>query len=265
MNRNTDDQGTRREASRSSTDRQTAHPQPDRTDRSGRRIHGSIVTFDFRANEMIRTIYRDGVVWFVAADVCGVLDLENTSQTLSRLDDDERNYASTEAAGLKRRMAIVNESGLFALILTSRKPEANAFRRWITREVIPSVRKTGEYRSPEADQQKTIENDVRIKAKDHGVYLVIVSHERHTVRKVDCEEVFAAFDYRLAEILAHSVLTMVGSVEIAKMRNSVHLDQGIAAEWLDQNLKQAADVARRFLWCAQEQRHRQAEKPILPS
>jgi len=225
---------------------------------------GEIISYEFHRSQ-VRTMFQNGAVWFVAVDVCRVLDLANPRQVLSRLDDDERSYASVQTGKVTRRVATVNESGLFALILTSRKPEAKAFRRWITGEVIPSIRKTGQYCAPEANQQKTIENDIRIEAKDHGVYVVIVSHARHSVRKVDCEQVFAEFDYHLAEILAHSVLTMVGSVEVAKMRNSVHLDQGIAAEWLDQNLKQAADVARRFLWCAQEQRHRQAEKPILPS
>ena len=96
----------------------------------------------------IRTAQIDGEPWFVAADVCNVLDIENPRQAVSRLDEDEKLNTVISNDGNKRgnpNMTVVNEPGLYSLILGSRKPEAKAFKRWITHEVIPTIRKTGGY------------------------------------------------------------------------------------------------------------------------
>ncbi|MEJ9210089.1 phage antirepressor [Bacillus smithii] len=93
----------------------------------------------------VRTILKDGEPWFVAKDVCNVLEIKNSRDAISRLDDDEKDVALTDTLGGKQEMAIVNEPGLYTLILGSRKPEAKAFKRWITHEVIPTIRKTGSY------------------------------------------------------------------------------------------------------------------------
>lgn len=94
----------------------------------------------------VRTVFKDGEPWFVAADVCRALSIANPSDALRRLDDDEKALVSIE--GLSRGNDsgnIVNEPGLYSLVLGSRKPEAKAFKRWITHEVIPTIRKTGGY------------------------------------------------------------------------------------------------------------------------
>lgn len=94
----------------------------------------------------IRTLNIDGEPWFVASDVCKALDINNVSMAISRLDDDERDTVSlTEGIPGNPNKTIVNEPGLYALVLSSRKPEAKAFKRWITHEVIPSIRKHGGY------------------------------------------------------------------------------------------------------------------------
>ena len=87
----------------------------------------------------------EGEPWFVAADVCRALGLGNSSDVIKRLDEDERTLVSIEGASNGLPVNAVNEPGLYALILGSRKPEAKAFKRWITHEVIPSIRKTGGY------------------------------------------------------------------------------------------------------------------------
>lgn len=110
----------------------------------------NLTTFNFN-QENVRTVTDDqGNPWFIAADVCKVLEIGNVSQAVSRLDDDEKsdittNDTSSNGVTQKRSMTIVNESGLYSLILTSRKPEAKAFKKWITSEVLPSIRKTGSY------------------------------------------------------------------------------------------------------------------------
>lgn len=90
----------------------------------------------------LRIVEKDNEVWFVAKDVCEILEIKNPSDALKRLDEDERARFNLGRQGLTN---VVNEYGLYNLVLGSRKPEAKEFKRWITHEVIPSIRKTGSY------------------------------------------------------------------------------------------------------------------------
>ena len=92
-----------------------------------------------------RYIKRDEEIWFVAVDVCRALDLENVTKALYVLDDDELTLLKVRSGGQMREMNFVNEFGLYNLILSSRKPEAKKFKRWVTHEVLPSIRKYGFY------------------------------------------------------------------------------------------------------------------------
>jgi prophage antirepressor-like protein len=113
------------------------------------------VEFTFE-NHTVRTITKDdGEPWFVAADVCTVLDIKNTSDAVDRLDEDEKGIVSNETPGGMQDLLAVNEFGLYSLIFTSRKPEAKRFKRWITHEVLPAVRKTGRYEAPINSEQST--------------------------------------------------------------------------------------------------------------
>lgn len=99
----------------------------------------------------VRTVIKGNEPWFVAADVCKALDIGNSTMALSRLDDDEKALISIEGISRGNDTAnIVNEPGLYSLVLGSRKPEAKEFKRWITHEVIPSIRKTGMYMTGDA-------------------------------------------------------------------------------------------------------------------
>jgi len=91
-------------------------------------------------------IDRDGEPWFVASDVCAILGLGNVGQALARLDDDERTSITIDdvSQGTPVRM-IVSESGLYSLTLRSRKPAAKRFKKWVTHEVLPSIRRTGQF------------------------------------------------------------------------------------------------------------------------
>ena len=93
----------------------------------------------------ITTLEIDGDVWFVAKDVCGALDIKNARDAVSALDDDEKLTSVIPTAGQNRTVNLINESGLYALIFKSRKKSAQNFRKWITKEVIPSIRKRGYY------------------------------------------------------------------------------------------------------------------------
>lgn len=94
----------------------------------------------------VRCVMRDDQPWFVASDVCAALGLPDTHKAVGRLDEDEKGRNSIPTPGGTQELTVVNEPGLYNLVLGSRKPEAKRFKRWITHEVLPALRKTGEYR-----------------------------------------------------------------------------------------------------------------------
>lgn len=122
----------------------------------------SIQTFTNTDFGSVRVVDVNGEPWFVAADVCKALEIEKTDRALSRLDDDEKGAHSVSTLGGKQKVAIVNEPGLYSLVLGSRKPEAKAFKRWISHEVIPSIRKHGAYMTPEKLREVILSPDVMI-------------------------------------------------------------------------------------------------------
>lgn len=111
--------------------------------------HNPLVPFSYQSHQ-VRTIKKpDKSIWFVAKDVCDVLGIKNTSQAISFLDEDEKGISKTYTLRGEQDASIINESGLYALILRSNKPEAKTFRKWVTAEVLPAIRQNGAY-IPEA-------------------------------------------------------------------------------------------------------------------
>lgn len=111
-------------------------------------------TFNF-GDHAIRVIVRDGAPWFVATDVCAALGYVNPSKAVAdHLDDDERSHEQLDRSRMGSKAIVINESGLYALVLRSRKPEARKFAKWVTSEVLPSIRKTGGYAKPTADADR---------------------------------------------------------------------------------------------------------------
>lgn len=106
-----------------------------------------ITPFNFES-QRVRISDRDGQTWFALADVCAVLDIGNVGNASARLDDDERDSIRNTDVNRGRGnpdMTVINESGLFKLILRSRKPAAKRFTKWVTAEVLPSIRRSGQY------------------------------------------------------------------------------------------------------------------------
>ena len=111
----------------------------------------------------LRTIVKDGEPWFVAKDVCDALEIENSRDAVARLDTDEKNtVVLTDGTPGNPNKAIVSESGLYSLVLGSRKPQAHAFKRWVTHDVIPSIRKHGAYMTPETIEKALLNPDTII-------------------------------------------------------------------------------------------------------
>lgn len=112
--------------------------------------------FNYSGNE-VRTIVKGEDVWFVAKDVCEVLDIRNSHDALNRLDEDEKATSVLPTHFGSKEMNLVNESGLYNLIFTSRKEEAKKFKKWVTSEVLPSIRKHGAYMTDDV-LQRTIDD-----------------------------------------------------------------------------------------------------------
>lgn len=107
-----------------------------------------IERFDSPEFGTLRVVEKDGEPWFVAKDVCAALELNQVTNAVRRLDDDEHTLISNKGKGIN----VVNEPGLYSLVLSSRKPEARAFKRWVTHEVLPEIRKRGGYMVARADE-----------------------------------------------------------------------------------------------------------------
>ncbi|HOV13645.1 MAG TPA: Bro-N domain-containing protein [Spirochaetota bacterium] len=121
-----------------------------------------LTVFNFNGEE-VRTVIVNDKPYFVAKDVCDILDIQNVSQAINGnqesgatgLDEDEKLTYKIYISGQNRDVLLVNESGVYSLIFKSNKPEAKVFKKWVTSEVLPSIRKTGKYeKEPEKDVEK---------------------------------------------------------------------------------------------------------------
>ena len=178
----------------------------------------------------VRTMMIKGSPWFVAKDVCECLGITKHRDAVSRLDGDERGSVEVDTLGGTQQMAAVNEYGLYSLVLSSRKPSAKAFKRWITHEVIPAIRKHGAYMTGETLEQALTSPD----------FLIRLATELKTEQEAR----------RLAEaqieadkpkvLFADSVAASHGSIlvgELAKLlnQNGIDIGQNRLFNWLREN------------------------------
>jgi len=111
----------------------------------------NVIPFDFQSRQ-VRVLQIESEPWFVANDVCQALELANPRKAVADLDDDEKGVTSSDTLGGRQILNIINESGLYSLIFKSRKAAAKKFKRWVTHEVLPAIRKTGGYQQPKVPQ-----------------------------------------------------------------------------------------------------------------
>ena len=124
-----------------------------------------IKIFNYNGVNGLRAIIIDNDPWFVAKDACDFLELGDVSKAVSRLDEDEKGTNLIPTRGGNQEMLCVNESGLYNLILGSRKQEAKQFKRWVTHEVLPAIRKTGQYIAKPASQIEALLQTVQLLAE----------------------------------------------------------------------------------------------------
>lgn len=119
----------------------------------------NIMPFQFESKEVRAITHEDGSVWFIAKDVCEVLELANTTKAIEGLDEDERNTLTlSEGNRGNPNVNIISESGLYKLTFRSNKPEAKRLTKWVTSEVLPTIRKTGSYSLPSAEKPSVLKN-----------------------------------------------------------------------------------------------------------
>lgn len=183
-------------------------------------------TFYFETQN-IRVIDQDNGPWFVAKDVCDVLEIKNTSDALKRLDVDERARFNL---GRQGETNIINEYGLYSLVLASRKPEAKQFKRWVTHEVIPSIRKHGAYMTPDTLEQAIANPDFTIglltslkeERLKREAFEALIEHQKPKVLFADA-------------VQASHTSILVGDLAKLLKQNGIDVGQKRLFEWLREN------------------------------
>ena len=178
----------------------------------------------------VRAIMKDGEPWFVAADVCRALEIANNRDALTRLEQDEKGVALTDTPGGAQEVTIVNEPGLYTLVLGSRKPEAKAFKRWVTHEVIPSIRKHGMYATP-----TTIEQMIADPANAIKVFSAL-KQEQERRKELEATVEHNAPKVLFADAVAASHTSiLIGDLAKLIRQNGVEVGQNRLFQWLRDN------------------------------
>lgn len=186
--------------------------------------------FNYNGNE-VRTIQKDGEPWWVLKDVCEVLDISQAVRVAERLDEDEVSQTHiTDSLGRQQSTYIINESGLYNVILRSDKPEAKPFRKWVTSEVLPSIRKHGAYMTPQKIEEALLNPDTIIKLATN------LKAEREKRMELERQ---AEKDKPLVTF-ANSVSVAKASIlvgELAKLlkQNGVDMGQNRLLTWMREN------------------------------
>ena len=193
------------------------------TEKKGSSMTNELQVFENNQFGQVRAIMKDGEPWFVAADVCRALEIANNRDALTRLEQDEKGVALTDTPGGAQEVTIVNEPGLYALVLGSRKPEAKAFKRWVTHEVIPSIRKTGAYMTPETIEKVLMNPDTIIS---------LATQLKELQTKVEKDKPKVLFADAVA---ASHTSILIGDLAKLIRQNGVEVGQNRLFQWLRDN------------------------------
>jgi prophage antirepressor-like protein len=199
----------------------------------------------------VRSVLKDGLVWFVAMDVCKALGLENTTKALLALEDDEKALTKIQGIPGKGDVNIINESGLYNLIFSSYKPEAREFRRWVTHEILPAIRKTGYYQAsacetPEIEQQAPAQH---FRLPEKGIWTIIVE-EDHSFRihPEHFDAINHMFHMQDSAVLAYAIKMIESLWERHCLENQSKGENATPTELkMEKIIRQAVDLATAHL------------------
>ena len=181
----------------------------------------NIQVFEYQNNK-VRTVDVDGEAWFVLKDVCEVLHLGTTAKVAERLDDDEKGMNQIHTPGGTQNVTVVNESGLYHVILRSDKPEAAPFRRWVTNDVLPAIRKTGSYNAPQLTRSQLLAT------------ALIAAHEEleETDKQIETMKPKALF---ADAVSASKKSILVGELAKLLSQNGINIRQNRLFDWMRKN------------------------------
>ncbi|UNP84858.1 phage antirepressor [Bacillus mycoides] len=184
----------------------------------------------FNNNELgqVRTVIQGEDIWFIAKDVCKVLKIKNTTVAIQKLDSDE--VTKFNLGGLSGETNIINESGLYSLIMTSRKPQAKAFKRWVTSEVLPSIRKHGAYMTDQVLEQAVTNPDFMI-----GLLTNLKEEQAKRIeaeRKVLQQQSLVTF---AQAVQVSTNLISIKQLAILMKQKGIDIGQNRLFEWLREN------------------------------
>lgn len=178
----------------------------------------------------LRVVEIDSQPWFVAKDVCGILELAHTHSSLRLLDEDEKGVHSMHTPSGNQEMTVISEPGLYSLILRSRKPEAKAFKRWVTHEVLPSIRRHGMYATESVVDAMLADPDAMIRT------LTALKEERAKRAQLEAQAEADAPKVRFANAV-ESAQTDILIGDLAKILrgNGINTGQKRLFEWMREN------------------------------
>ncbi len=182
----------------------------------------NIQVFEYQSNK-VRTVDVDGEAWFVLKDVCEILGISNHKMTAQRLDEDEVSQTYlTDSMGRQQSTTIINESGLYHVILRSDKPEAAPFRRWVTNDVLPAIRKTGSYNAPQLTRSQLLAT------------ALIAAHEELEEKDKKIAELTPKGVFADA-VSASNQSILVGEMAKLLSQNGIQMGQNRLFAWLREN------------------------------
>ena len=189
-----------------------------------------IMLFNYNQQHQIRTTLIDGEPWFVAKDIADVLGIQNIRQNLDDLDADEKGVYKIYTPGGMQDMTVISESGLYALVLRSNKPEAKDFSRWVRKDVLPAIRKHGGYLTPQAQEDLITDPDFIIKLAE------ALKSERSKVKalqaQVDADRPKVIF---ADAVDASSNSILIGNLAKILCQNGIKMGQTRLFTWLRDN------------------------------
>ena len=182
-------------------------------------------------NKQVRTVEKDGEPWWVLKDVCEVLEINNHKMTAQRLDGDEVSQTDlTDSLGRQQSTTIINESGLYNVIFRSDKPQAKPFRKWVTSEVLPAIRKHGGYLTPEKVEEALLNPDTIIRLATD------LKAEREKRMRLEEQAQKDKPKVLFADAVATSKTSiLIGELAKALKQNGIDMGQNRLFEWMRRN------------------------------
>lgn len=176
-------------------------------------------------NNQVRTVQRNGEPWFVGKDVAGILGYSNSRKALAdHVDEDDKGVTKCDTLGGTQDLTVINESGLYSLILSSKLPTAKQFKRWVTSEVLPSIRKTGGYLAGQENM-----SDAEIMAKALMVAQKTIESKKAEIEQLKPKALFAD------AVSASKTSILIGELAKLLKQNGVEIGQNRLFVWMREN------------------------------